>query len=175
MLVISVHRGQQSGILEIALLPEKSFITVWIDGLDTALQVTGSVWRLMSRVQTLTGTSLRNVIQTLVALVVAPLLTAASPIATGGAVAGGMVAALPVLASVLSVLTHREAGSLAVVTMLRGMLAGMVGFVAFYEVVALLSTHASLTPTFAAATASALVVQLSMAGRRGVSPESNTR
>ena len=76
-----------------------------------------------------------------------------------GAVAGGILAALPALASVLAVSTHRRQGSAAVLDLLRGMVAGMAGFVAFCEVVALLSARTSIAATFAAATLAALAVQ----------------
>lgn len=76
-----------------------------------------------------------------------------------GPLAGGILAALPVLASVLAVLTHRDAGAEAAVALLRGTLAGMAGFVAFCQIVALLITHAPLVPVFAGATVAALLAQ----------------
>jgi hypothetical protein len=76
-----------------------------------------------------------------------------------GAVAGGILAALPALASVLAVSTHRRQGRGAVLDLLRGMVAGMAGFVAFCEVVALLIERTSIAATFTAATLAALVVQ----------------
>jgi len=76
-----------------------------------------------------------------------------------GAVAGGILAALPALASVLAVSTHRRQGCGAVLDLLRGMVAGMAGFVVFCEVVALLIGRTSLGATFAAATLAALAVQ----------------
>ncbi|HEX4108673.1 MAG TPA: hypothetical protein VHX88_11095 [Solirubrobacteraceae bacterium] len=76
-----------------------------------------------------------------------------------GPLAGGMLAALPVLACVLAVSTHREAGAEAVVGLLRGMLAGMAGFVAFCELVALVIGPYGIAPAFAGATAFALIVQ----------------
>ena len=76
-----------------------------------------------------------------------------------GAVAGGILAALPALASVLAVSTHRRQGSAAVLDLLRGMVAGMTGFVAFCEVVALLIERTSIATTFTAATLAALAVQ----------------
>src|SRR5436309_1461951 len=68
-----------------------------------------------------------------------------------GALVGGMLAALPVLAYVLAVFTHRQLGSAAAIELLRGTLAGMVGFVAFCELVAVLLTSLGLWPTFVAA------------------------
>ena len=76
-----------------------------------------------------------------------------------GAVAGGVLAALPALASVLAVSTHRRQGRSAVLDLLRGMVAGMVGFVAFCEVVALLIDRTSIAATFTAATLAALALQ----------------
>ncbi len=75
-----------------------------------------------------------------------------------GPVAGGILAALPALASVLAASTHRAQGASAVLELLRGMVAGMAGFIAFCEVVALLIGRASLAVTFAAATLAALAV-----------------
>jgi hypothetical protein len=76
-----------------------------------------------------------------------------------GPLAGGILAALPVLASLLAVLTHRDAGGRAAVELLRGTLSGMAGFVAFCEIVALLVTRAPLVPAFLAATLAALLAQ----------------
>jgi hypothetical protein len=76
-----------------------------------------------------------------------------------GPLAGGILAALPVLASVLAVLTHRGAGAEAAVALLRGTLAGMAGFIAFCQIVALLITRAPLVPVFAGATLAALLAQ----------------
>jgi hypothetical protein len=83
-----------------------------------------------------------------------------------GALAGGILAALPALASVLAVSTHRRQGSGAVLDLLRGMVAGMAGFVAFCEVVALLIGRTSIAVTFTAATLAALTVQAGAAASR---------
>jgi hypothetical protein len=77
-----------------------------------------------------------------------------------GAVAGGILTALPVLASVLAVATHRQQGVAAVVALLRGMLAGMAGFVVFCEVLVLTLPAAGLVVAFAAAIVIALAVQI---------------
>jgi hypothetical protein len=90
------------------------------------------------------------------ALIVVALTGAVSVL---GPLAGGILAALPVLASVLAVLTHRGAGAEAAVAMLRGTLAGMAGFIAFCQIVALLITRAPLVPVFAGATLAALLAQ----------------
>jgi hypothetical protein len=90
----------------------------------------------------------------------AVLVTAISAAASRlGPLAGGMLAAIPVLASVLAVLTHRQQGSRAAIALLRGMVAGMLGFVAFCEIIALLIVSAGLATAFATATIAALVVQ----------------
>lgn len=92
----------------------------------------------------------------LTALLVSLLATAAGAL---GPAIGGMLAALPVLASVLAVFTHRDRGPGAVTALLRGMLVGMAGFVAFCQVLlVLIVEHGTLT-AFAAATAAALFVQ----------------
>jgi hypothetical protein len=91
-----------------------------------------------------------------VALLVAVLTAAAG---TLGAVAGGMLAALPVLACVLAVFTHRESGGPQAIALLRGMLAGMASFVLFCQVIALAVVPYGIAPAFAAATGVALAVQ----------------
>src|SRR5581483_5427850 len=55
-----------------------------------------------------------------------------------GPTVGGLAAALPVVASLLAGFTHRSGGAPAAVALLRGMVAGMAGFVAFCELVAVL-------------------------------------
>jgi hypothetical protein len=82
-----------------------------------------------------------------------------------GPLAGGILAALPVLASVLAVTTHRLNGPAAVLELLRGMLAGMSGFVVFCQIVVLLAVPAGGVATFALATAVALAVQAALAMR----------
>jgi hypothetical protein len=82
--------------------------------------------------------------------------------ATAGAVGpliGGMLAALPVLACVLAVFTHREAGAPAVIGLLRGMLAGMGSFVVFCQLIAMLVGRYGVIPAFGAATLGAVLVQ----------------
>jgi hypothetical protein len=90
------------------------------------------------------------------ALLVALLSAAAGAL---GAVAGGMLAALPVLACVLAVFTHREHGSAQAIALLRGMLAGMASFVLFCQVIAVAIVPYGIAPAFAAATGVALAVQ----------------
>jgi hypothetical protein len=91
------------------------------------------------------------------------LLTVASTLL--GPLVGGMLAALPVLASVLAAFTHRQHGPDAAIAMLRGMLAGMTSFVAFCAVVAVLGASAGTALSFAAATLSAIAAQALSLGR----------
>jgi hypothetical protein len=80
-----------------------------------------------------------------------------------GPTVGGVLAALPTLASVLAVFTHRQRGAAAVVELLRGMLHGMAGFLAFCLLVALLVGRAGIPGAFAAAAVGALGVQTAFA------------
>jgi hypothetical protein len=77
-----------------------------------------------------------------------------------GPLVGGMLAALPVLASVLAVFTHRQYGAVGVVGLLRGMLSGMAGFVGFCAVVATLIVPAGTAAAFAVATGVAIGLQV---------------
>ena len=92
----------------------------------------------------------------LTALLVVTLTAAASRF---GPVVGGVLAALPVLASILAVFTHARYGAAAVVDLLRGMLGGMAGFVAFCALVAVLVEPLGIAASFAVATAAALAIQ----------------
>jgi hypothetical protein len=92
-------------------------------------------------------------------LTAALVIALAAAGASLGPIVGGMLAALPVLASLLAVFTHRQDGGDAATALLRGTVAGMAGFVAFVEVVALLIAPAGTALAFAAATAAAVVVQ----------------
>jgi hypothetical protein len=80
-----------------------------------------------------------------------------------GPLIGGVLAALPLLASVMAVFTHRERGPAAAVALLRGMLVGMVGFVAFCHVVAALIVGIGALPAFAMATCAAVAAQIAAA------------
>ncbi|HET7049236.1 MAG TPA: hypothetical protein VFI54_13315 [Solirubrobacteraceae bacterium] len=88
------------------------------------------------------------------------LLTVASELF--GPVVGGMLAALPVLASVLAVFTHRVHGSEATIGLLGGMLTGMSGFVVFCAAIALLAAPAGTVVAFAVATVCAVAAQALM-------------
>jgi hypothetical protein len=104
----------------------------------------------------------------LTALLVVSLTAAASRF---GAVVGGVLAALPALASILSVFTHAQYGSAAVAVLLRGMLAGMAGFVCFCALVAALVEPAGIAAAFTVAAVAALAVQAATA-RAGAPPPS---
>lgn len=73
-----------------------------------------------------------------------------------GARLSGMLAAFPVLASVLSAFTHAQAGADDVAAFLRGLVRGLLSFALFCFVVAVLLPTAGLAPAFAAATAAAV-------------------
>ncbi len=92
-----------------------------------------------------------------------------------GPQAGGVLAGLPALASVLAVCTHRRDGGWALVTLLRGMLAGMAGFVGFCAVVAVLIVPAGPVSAFAVATTAAVVLQALAAARGGSISASTVR
>jgi hypothetical protein len=79
---------------------------------------------------------------------------------------GGLLAALPVLASVLAVFTHAQQGAAAGCTLLRGMLSGMVGFVVFCVLVALFVDRAGVVATFVAAALAAVAAQAASARAR---------
>jgi hypothetical protein len=77
----------------------------------------------------------------------------------------GLLAAFPVLASVLCAFTHAQEGAAAVADFLRGLVAGLAGFAAFCLVVAELLPVAGTVAAFAAATAVALAVNGALAVR----------
>jgi hypothetical protein len=93
----------------------------------------------------------------LTAVLVALLAVATSLV---GPLVGGMLAALPVLASVLTICTHRRDGVAAVIALLRGMLVGMAGFVGFCVVVEVLVVLAGVPLAFVLATLTAVALQL---------------
>ena len=96
----------------------------------------------------------------LTAVLVVSLAAAAGRL---GPVIGGMLAALPVLASILAVFTHEQHGAQAVVVLLRGMLSGMAGFVIFCALVAVLVDRAGVGATFTVAAVAAVGVQAATA------------
>jgi hypothetical protein len=80
-----------------------------------------------------------------------------------GPVAAGALSALPVLASVLAVATHRSYGRDALVDLLRGMVAGLGAFAAFCAIVGGLVDHAGVAVAFTAGTAVAIAMQTATA------------
>jgi hypothetical protein len=92
----------------------------------------------------------------LTALLVVSLAAAASRL---GPIVGGILAALPALASVLAVFTHGQHGAAALSALLRGMISGMAGFVVFCALVAALVDEAGVAATFTAAALAAVAVQ----------------
>lgn len=95
-------------------------------------------------------------------MIVTALLVVMTTAAEGllGPLVGGMLAGLPILASVLAIFTHRRDGPAALVDLLRGMLTGMAGFVGFCVAVALLIVPAGTVVAFVLATLIAVSVQL---------------
>ena len=80
-----------------------------------------------------------------------------------GPTVAGVLAALPIVASVLAVFTHARHGCDALLAMLRGMLGGLGTFVSFCALIALLAEPAGLIPAFVLATGAALLAQLVVA------------
>jgi hypothetical protein len=84
-----------------------------------------------------------------------------------GPTLGGILAALPALASILAVFTHREQGAAAVAELLGGMLHGMAGFLVFCVLVALLVERAGAPGAFAVAALAAVAAQAALGPPRG--------
>ena len=103
------------------------------------------------------------------ALTAALVVTLTAAAGRLGPLAGGILAALPVLASVLAVFTHAQYGPAALAELLRGMLGGMAGFVVFCALVAALAEAAGIALAFTAAALGALAVQGALA-RASVEP-----
>ena len=72
---------------------------------------------------------------------------------------GGILTALPVLASILAVFTLAQHGPLALQDLLRGMISGMAAFVVFCALVAVLVQPAGIVLAFGAAVLGALAAQ----------------
>jgi hypothetical protein len=77
----------------------------------------------------------------------------------------GLLAAFPVLASVLCAFTHAQEGATAVADFLRGLVTGLGGFAAFCFVVAELLPHTGTVAAFATGTVVALAVNGALAAR----------
>lgn len=71
----------------------------------------------------------------------------------------GMLTPYPLYAAILTVFAHALEGPPAAIGVMRGLLVGLFGFVAFFLVLALLIERAGIAGGFAAATAVALAVQ----------------
>lgn len=99
----------------------------------------------------------------LTAVLVVTLSAAASRF---GPIVGGLLAALPVLASVLVVFTHDRHGAPALASLLRGMLSGMAGFAVFCVLVAVLIGRVGVTVAFATAALAAIAAQATSAARQ---------
>jgi hypothetical protein len=84
-------------------------------------------------------------------------LTSAAPAL--GAHLAGLLSPFPIYASVLTVFAHRLQGGDAAVGVLRGLVLGLFGFVAFFAAVALLLVPDGIAIAFSVALALALVVQ----------------
>ena len=71
----------------------------------------------------------------------------------------GLVAAFPVMSTVLAVFSHRANGPGFAVALLRAMIGGFYSFIAFCLAVSVLLGHSGIAVTFAVAVASAVVAQ----------------
>ncbi len=96
----------------------------------------------------------RVVIGTIVVL----LLTAAAPAL--GSRTSGLLAMLPVIATVLAIFTHRRDGADTAVGVLRGILTGLFGTAAFLAVVSASVQRWGVAASFGAAIATVVVIQL---------------
>ena len=72
----------------------------------------------------------------------------------------GLLSPFPVYAAILTVFAHRAQGGPNAIGVLRGLLAGLFGFVGFFVVVAGSIGCVGVAPAFVAATLVALIVQL---------------
>jgi hypothetical protein len=96
----------------------------------------------------------------LVATVFVLLITGLAPLL--GPHLSGLLAPFPVFATVLAIFTHRLDGPAAASRMLRGLVLGLLGFAAFFLVVALLIQRAGIPLTFLAASAVTLSLQAAL-------------
>jgi hypothetical protein len=83
----------------------------------------------------------------------------------------GMLSPFPVYAAILTVFAHRGQGAPAAIGVLRGLLAGLFGFVGFFVVVAGSIERVGIAAAFIAATVVALTAQL--VSLRALRPESS--
>ena len=96
------------------------------------------------------------------------LLTAAAN--RFGSTVAGALSALPAVASILAVCTHRRDGHRATVELLRGTLEGTAAFAAFCAVIGTLLERIGIAPAFLVAIAVALVVQTTAIRARAREP-----
>ncbi len=85
-------------------------------------------------------------------------LTAAAPYL--GSTVSGLLAMLPVIATVLAIFTHRRDGAGTAIGVLRGILTGLVGTAAFLAVVSASIVRLGVALSFAVAIATVVAVQL---------------
>ena len=71
----------------------------------------------------------------------------------------GLVATFPIFATVLTVFAHQVQGAAAARQVLRGLLMGLYGFAAFFAVLSLLLSRASVPIAFLAAGLTAMLIQ----------------
>jgi hypothetical protein len=93
-----------------------------------------------------------------VGTVVVVAITAAAPLV--GPSASGLLAMLPVIATVLAIFTHRREGPDPAIGVLRGVLTGLFGTAAFLAVVSASVERLGVAVSFAAAIATVVVIQV---------------
>ena len=71
----------------------------------------------------------------------------------------GLLATFPIFATVLTVFAHQVQGAAAARQVLRGLLMGLYGFAAFFAVLSLLLSRASVPIAFLAAGLAAMLIQ----------------
>ena len=96
-------------------------------------------------------------VRMVVATALVVVLTAVAPVLGPGW--SGLVATFPVYLAVMAAFAHRHAGALAANDVLRGILAGLYGTAAFYVVLHAGLAALGLAAAFAAAVATALVIE----------------
>ena len=90
---------------------------------------------------------------------------------TLGGTITGLLAPLPVLAGIMTVTAHRKQGAEAARGLLRGIVVGMWGGVAFFAVVAVFIGHAPQLATYAGATAAAAIAGGAASGISSLQPK----
>jgi len=101
-----------------------------------------------------------------VATILVVALTSVAPFL--GPLASGIISGFPLYATVLAVFTHRAAGARPAADVMRGLLAGLFGFAAFFAVVAVALVPLGPVLAFALATVTIFAVQaVSLRALRG--------